>query len=532
MPAMSPGEEILKTSPDVTVKNTLFDAFLTNKRIIFAKKTDDLYAKKELVFPVNLVRKYDPSSDQSGTPIIDLGIQKPDGSMGELILKFSQNNGYRYAERDEWIDLLKRINSGAPMGHAAPQNNPYNPAGTAAAAGMGVGMGAAAGSMGQPGMHGGMQGGMPPQNNQFGQRPPMQNAGQPGMHGGMPGGMPPQNNQFGQRPPMQNAGQPGMPGGMQGGMPPQNNQFGQRPPMQNAGQPGMHGGMQGGMPPQNNQFGQRPPMQNQGPQGRGGMPGGMPPQNNQFGQRPPMQNREPQGRGGYSLADDPEFAGQNRGGRRGAPQDVPLGMDPRMKKQMREEEKRRAKEEKLAEKERKKAMKQQMRGGGYDDYGYKERRMPDIKIIAGVVLAIIVIAVVAVVFMNGGLGSGSGSSSSASSSSGSSSSSGTPAAASGSTSKSYGTWNIDVYCPGVWTGSYTVNGVETQFTMPDGSTTMEGTVNDVLIYPTGGTITVKVTKAGEARFIDVDIQNEKGQTKGSASSTKTGSNTITAEVTL
>ncbi|MBO7388099.1 MAG: hypothetical protein J6T90_00850, partial [Methanomicrobium sp.] len=106
MPAMSPGEEILKTSPDVTVKNTLFDAFLTNKRIIFAKKTDDLYAKKELVFPVNLVRKYDPASDQSGTPIIDLGIQKPDGSMGELILKFSQNNGYRYAERDEWIDLL------------------------------------------------------------------------------------------------------------------------------------------------------------------------------------------------------------------------------------------------------------------------------------------------------------------------------------------------------------------------------------------------------------------------------------------
>ena len=151
MPAMSPGEEILKTSPDVTVKNTLFDAFLTNKRIIFAKKTDDLYAKKELVFPVNLVRKYDPSSDQSGTPIIDLGIQKPDGSMGELILKFSQNNGYRYAERDEWIDLLKRLNSGAPMGRGAPQSNPYGPAGnTAAAAGMGMGFGAAAaGGMGQ-----------------------------------------------------------------------------------------------------------------------------------------------------------------------------------------------------------------------------------------------------------------------------------------------------------------------------------------------------------------------------------------------
>ncbi len=546
MPAMSPGEEILKTSPDVTVKNTLFDAFLTNKRIIFAKKTDDLYAKKELVFPVNLVRKYDPASDQSGTPIIDLGIQKPDGSMGELILKFSQNNGYRYAERDEWIDLLKRINSGAPMGHAAPQSNPYSPAGnTAAAAGMGMGMGAAAGSMGQPGMHGGMQGGMPPQNN-FGQRPPMQNQGPHGMQGGMP----PQNN-FGQRPPMQNAGHPGMPGGMQGGMPPQNN-FGQRPPMQNQGPQGMQGGMPpqnnfgqrppmqnqgpqgrggmpGGMPPQNDGFGQRPPMQNQGPQGRGGMPGGMPQQNN-FGQRPPMQNREPQGRGGYSLADDPEFAGQNRG-RRGAPQDMPLGMDPAMKKRMREEEKRRAKEEKLAEKERKKAMKQQMRGGGYDDYGYKESRMPDVKIIAGVVLAIIVIAVVAVVFMNGGLSLGGSSGSSGSGSSGSSS--GTPVApGSTKTSESYGTWNIDVYCPGVWTGKYTVDGVEHQFTMPDGSTTMEGTVNNVLIYPTGGTITVTATKAAEAPFLDIDIQNEKSQTKGSASSTQTGSNTVTATVTL
>ncbi len=527
MPAMSPGEEILKTSPDVTVKNTLFDAFLTNKRIIFAKKTDDLYAKKELVFPVNLVRKYDPASDQSGTPIIDLGIQKPDGSMGELILKFSQNNGYRYAERDEWIDLLKRINSGAPMGHAAPQSNPYSPAGnTAAAAGMGMGMGAATGSMGQPGMQGGMQGGMPPQNN-FGQRPPMQNAGQPPMHGGMQGGMPPQNN-FGQRPPMQNAGQPGMQGGMQGGMPPQNN-FGQRPPMQNQGPQG-----RGGMPPQNDGFGQRPPMQNQGPQGRGGMPGGMPPQNN-FGQRPPMQKREPQGRGGYSLADDPEFAGQNRG-RRGAPQDMPLGTDPAMKKRMREEEKRRAKEEKLAEKERKKAMKamQKQNRGGYDDYGgYKESRMPDVKIIAGVVLAIIVIAVVAVVFMNGGLSLGGSSGSSGSGSSGSSgSSSGTPAA-SGSTSKSYGTWNIDVYCTGgEWTGKYTVDGVEYQFTMDDGSTPMYGSKTDVLIYPTGGTITVTATKLAGSYPLEIEIQNEKSQTKGSATTAGSGSNTATATVTL
>jgi hypothetical protein len=122
-PKLRQGEGLLKSSPDVRVKNVDFDAFLTDKRIIFAKKGDELYERKELVFPLGFIKDYTPSADEKGIPRIIFSVQKPDGDKGDMILNFTQKEGYRFAERDDWIEKLGRLvekDTAAPAAAVTP----------------------------------------------------------------------------------------------------------------------------------------------------------------------------------------------------------------------------------------------------------------------------------------------------------------------------------------------------------------------------------------------------------------------------
>ncbi|UUX91517.1 hypothetical protein [Methanoplanus endosymbiosus] len=116
-----------------------FDAFLTDKRIIFAKKGDELYERKELVFPLGFIKDYTPSADEKGIPRIIFSVQKPDGDKGDMILVFTQTGDYRFAERDDWIEKLGRMIEKEPAAavtapptvqRAAMSSDPFAPTNT------------------------------------------------------------------------------------------------------------------------------------------------------------------------------------------------------------------------------------------------------------------------------------------------------------------------------------------------------------------------------------------------------------------
>lgn len=529
-PSLRPGEELVKTSPGVNVKNVPFDAFLTSKRIIFVKQTDSLQERKELVFPLNLVRDFQPSSDESGTPAIRFSIEKPSGEVGDLILKFIQTGDYRYAERDDWIEDLKSVSRGVVPRHAAGGQKPFpeemppraSPPSYAAhnrdADLFGAG----------PEVHS-------PPSPEYRQPPPVSHADD--WHSA------PQD--FGQPPRPQSHAE-------DRDSVPQNFRQPSPAPQASSSNP-VAGGTKpvfcrfcGAKVPPGSVFcpscggkqEQQPEMHRQSfsesssrPQAAGRQPFSPPPppaqRHSGYGDNgfvsppPPSQSRESYGQqhgypprdGGMSLADDRAY-GSESGGQ----------MSPKRQKSMMKEQakadKARMKEQARAEKGRQKAMKKSQKGGGYgydDPYGYKESRLPEPKIIIIAVAVIAVIAVAGYAFSSGMIGGdtnvGSQAGSTQTPSSSSSGSTGSSAnVGSTTTSETYGNWYFGVFYPGEWSGTYTVNGQTTTITDNSGESEIYGSKPTIQLGTFSGTveITANILDEGSGGTLSVYLYNDKG----------------------
>ncbi|MBP2134471.1 FlaG/FlaF family flagellin (archaellin) [Methanomicrobium sp. W14] len=539
-PELNPGEQIMMSSPGVIVKDVSFDAFLTNKRIIFAKKSDDIYERKELVFPLNLVKKYEPLADPSGTPTIEFSIQKPNGGLGELILKFAQTNDYRYSERDEWVDKLRRAVPASPdtqfQGRQDFQNQrkenipPY---------------GAPPGNI--PGADRGFSN--PPQH-----RPGFENQNQYNNRGEMPPRREPYSPPAMNRQPVESDRDPyGRNSGYN-----ERERYGNMPPRGERMPPLAHGEKSPKKPvfcrycgssiPEGSLFcpscGQKSESMQAAPQSGPSFPPAEDPYNRREPVRPPRRMPENTSRrdysGGPSLADDPEFRGKGRSSRPQMPPD-PYGPSSKkarkeQQKAYRDSEKQRMKEAKFAEKERKKAMKHG--GRGYDSYGYRESRMPEglPKIIGAVVAVVVILAVVFYAFNSGIIGgSGPVNPGKTTPSSGDSSSPGSYSPINTgdlNVSKSFGSWNIQVLHDGGWKGSYSVNGVTTTITDEDGDSTIYG-YKQITIDNPSGTIEVTASKTvpGDTNELLVDIIDPKGHYAASER-TNDDYGTVTASATV
>lgn len=533
-PSLRPGEELVKTSPGVNVKNVSFDAFLTSKRIIFVKRTDSLQEKKELVFPLNLVRDFQPSSDESGTPDIRFSIEKPSGEVGDLIMKFIQTGDYRYSERDDWIEDLKSLSRGIVPGHAA------------------------GGARGQMGGHEPFPGVVPPAP----RSPPAYSRDEELFSAGPGDTRVPPSAGF-RQPPQAPPAPPAPPAAPRS--PPAEERYSMPqapqapqtpPPPPGAGQQQTQfcrfcgakvlsgsafcpscGRKLEQQPEVNRQsFSQAPQTPPPAPQApsAGHQPFTTPPPVHQGGDNrgfvsppPPPQSTgrsgyPPRHEGGMSLADDRAYA-------RGPGGQVSPKSQKAMMKEQAKADKARMKEQAKAEKEQRKAMKKAQKGGygGYNDpYGYRESRMPEPKIIIMIVAVIAVIAVVGFAFSNGMIGGGGGTTTDTSSSGSQSSSTTTTTNEPGTTtvSESFGNWFFEVLYSGDWSGTYTYNG---QTNTISGF----GYQKSPNIVDPSGTISISIQKTdGESgKIMDVTLYDSKSKPVESVTSSTDAGETVTID---
>ncbi|WP_421909668.1 hypothetical protein [Methanolacinia petrolearia] len=541
-PNLRPGEELVKISPGVNVKNVPFDAFLTSKRIIFVKKTDSIQERKELVFPLNLVKDYQPSSDESGTPAIKFSIEKPSGEVGDLILKFIQAGDYRYAERDDWVEDLKSMSRGMVPRNSAGGQNQFSggmPPKTEPSAPPAHNRDADLFSMGSENPYA-------PPSPEFSQ-PPAEDSyyGQQDFRSQARQGIPPEERHqmqqgFSQPPasPQSSYRQ----GPSSGDEKPIFCRFcGAKVPSGSAfcpscggkvEQQAMHQQSFSGAPPQRQQADRQqflpppaPQQQNFGDRGFVSPPPPPTSGHSGYGQQPGYPPRE----GGISLADDRAY-GYGQGGAMS-----PKGQKSMMKEQAKAD-KARMKEQARAEKERQKAMKRAQKGRGYNDpYGYMESRMPEPKIIIIAVAVIAVIAVACFAFSSG-MFSGNGGSSGVSGggNSQSSSSSGTSQLAGVSTgttntSETYGNWYFSVFYPGEWSGTYTVNGGTTTITDESGESVIYGTLPDKELGSFSGTVSISasILDSGAGGTLSIYLYNDKGVEVDSAQTSGSGTAVLT-----
>lgn len=530
-PSLRPGEELVRSSPDVTVKNVPFDAFLTNKRMIFVKKTEDFQERKELVFPLNLVKDFKPSSDDSGTPDIRFSIEKPSGEVGDLILRFIQTGDYRYAERDDWIESLRTLSNGDVIRPNPSERNMF--------------------SESRPPVERPPETGIPgfsdagnSREDSFISSPPAFNRDQDNSYSRPPQPPSPPPSSF---PDSRASAAPG----------PQKTQFcrfcGAKIPSGSSFCPSCGGKIEEKSEAQHGPgFSQQTPPP--APSGQAGY--GYPPVSTSSPPPPPV--RQEDNRGFVSPPPPPPSGGQAGYGRQPGypPQDGGISlsgdqgygyggrdqqMSPRDHKSMIKEqakaEKARQKEEARYQKEQRKAMKASHKGGGgRDPYGYRESRVsggiPKIAIIAVAVIA--VLAVVGYAFSSGMIGGNGGGQPAQPSSSGDSQSSTEPVINEpGSTtiSSNFGTYYLGVYYPGEWSGSYTVNGVETRIPDDPDSDVVFGT-KEITLENAGGTITLTVKKEEDISTpLEAEIRNQKGVTVASDKTTA-GYGEITISTTV
>jgi len=98
-------ESIYSSSKDIIVKDIIFDAYLTNRKLILENIADG----KIFQYDIDLIKKYQAESDKDGNPSINFFVTGSQNKTKNLILKFASNNQLRNYERDQWINSLNKI---------------------------------------------------------------------------------------------------------------------------------------------------------------------------------------------------------------------------------------------------------------------------------------------------------------------------------------------------------------------------------------------------------------------------------------
>jgi len=490
-PKLRQGEKLLKSSPGVRVKNVDFDAFLTDKRIIFAKTGDELYERKELVFPLGFIKDYTPSADEKGIPRIILSVQKPEGDKGDMILNFIQKGDYRFAERDDWIEKLGRmvekeppVNTPPPVQEPALTGDPFASLNTQKS----------------------------PAQVPQGFEPHQQNAAP--VHEAKPARNI-SSGQFcrfcGSKIPPDSAFCPSCGGKVAapatGAAAPAKPHTPPPAPSRPAYSDNMSREERGFVPP--------PP-----PQRQAGFA-----EDNFRAPPPPPSTRS------YSLADDPAYNDYEQGETGNSRRRKPDRSEKAALKEEKRAEKARQKEEARYRKEQKKAGKNAGRGP-YDDYG-KTSRIPENlpKILIPAVIAVVVIGIVAFVFTSGMFGGSGGNADVPNAGTGGTatdntgSSSGTTSSGTSQTTADYDKgWEVRVIYSGEWTGTFG-SGSNMQTETGFGSQTFEVT------NPSGSiTATFKKADGGAGQIMFVDLLKDSKVMETGDTTDSGGSVTVTASL--
>jgi len=109
-PELRSDETILLRTPGVFVKSIAFEGYLTNKRIILIDRVKNLLPQKEI--PLVTIKDIEPGENAIRDQTITLSILAKSGETRQMILTFSrQTGGNRIRERNEWVRSLKENTS-------------------------------------------------------------------------------------------------------------------------------------------------------------------------------------------------------------------------------------------------------------------------------------------------------------------------------------------------------------------------------------------------------------------------------------
>lgn len=107
-PDLYEDESVLLSTPDVFVKSVPFEAILTNKRIIFIDRIENLIPQKDVA--VAAIRAVDVGENAIRDPTLTIAVVSSGGETRQMVLTFPQKTGaVRKRERDAWAKELRAL---------------------------------------------------------------------------------------------------------------------------------------------------------------------------------------------------------------------------------------------------------------------------------------------------------------------------------------------------------------------------------------------------------------------------------------
>jgi hypothetical protein len=109
-PELRSDEYLLLRTPGIYVKSIPFEGILTNKRIILVDRATNILPQKEI--PLVTLKDFQAGENSIRDQIITLSVLTKTGETRQMILTFSrQTGGNRIKERDDWLKVLKENTS-------------------------------------------------------------------------------------------------------------------------------------------------------------------------------------------------------------------------------------------------------------------------------------------------------------------------------------------------------------------------------------------------------------------------------------
>ncbi|MDP2797876.1 MAG: zinc-ribbon domain-containing protein [Methanoregula sp.] len=105
-PELGSGESVIIQAHNIKVKSVVFEAILTNKRLILVDDKKGLIPHQEIL--IASIRTIDGGENAIRDPILTFSILTHEGSARQMILTFPRvASGERRRERDDWLKILK-----------------------------------------------------------------------------------------------------------------------------------------------------------------------------------------------------------------------------------------------------------------------------------------------------------------------------------------------------------------------------------------------------------------------------------------